>query len=59
MDQPKRQMGRMIREPMTADLQTRRLHKERKQLEEAYGRGETAVSNEMENPGRGIAKARP
>ncbi len=34
MDQPKRQMGRMIREPMSEDLQTRILHKERKQLEE-------------------------
>ncbi len=34
MDQPKRQMGRMIREPMSEDLQSRVLHKERKQLEE-------------------------
>lgn len=34
MDQPKRQMGRMIREPMSEDLQTGLLRKERKQLEE-------------------------
>ncbi|MCI9446874.1 MAG: molecular chaperone DnaJ [Lachnospiraceae bacterium] len=34
MDQPKRQMGRVIREPMSEDLQSRLLHKERKQLEE-------------------------
>lgn len=34
MDQPKRQMGRVVREPMSEDLQSRLLHKEQKQLEE-------------------------
>lgn len=34
MDQPKRQMGRVIREPMSENLQSRLLHKERQQLEE-------------------------
>lgn len=34
MDQPKRQMGRMIREPMSEELQSGMLRKERKQLEE-------------------------
>lgn len=34
MDQPKRQLGRMIREPMSEDLQSRMLHRERQQLED-------------------------
>lgn len=34
MDQPKRQMGRVIREPMSESLQARLFHKEQKQLEE-------------------------
>lgn len=34
MDQPKRQMGRVIREPMSENLQSRLLYKERQQLEE-------------------------
>ena len=34
MDQPKRQLGRMIREPMSEDFQSRMLHRERQQLED-------------------------
>lgn len=34
MDQPKRQMGKVVREPMSEDLQSRLLRKEQKQLEE-------------------------
>lgn len=34
MDQPKRQKGRVIREPMSEELQSRLLRRERQQLEE-------------------------
>ncbi len=34
MDQPKRQLGKVIREPMSEDLQSRMLRRERQQLEE-------------------------
>lgn len=34
MDQPKRQLGRVIREPMSEDLQSRMLRRERQELEE-------------------------
>lgn len=34
MDQPKRQMGKVIREPMSENLQSRLLRRERQQLEE-------------------------
>ena len=34
MDQPKRQMGKVIREPMSEELQSRLLRNEKKQLEE-------------------------
>ena len=77
MDQPKRQMGRVVREPMSEDLHIAQREKaagrgqtqiqtgaagilyEAEFGEEAYGRGKTSVSDEMENPGGGIAKACP